>query len=134
MVVDARDYITGRSNNISKINSMNEYEMNFIKNKILRDNMSKENIKGDLSTNNEFMNLSMNEIFLNMMNLIPNLYKDYHKKYLEISLKMKSDDKFTSENIIIRETLMSMIFNNKNIIYLGIIIMITSFFLYVINL
>ena len=134
MVVDARDYITGRSNNISKINSMNEYEMNFIKNKILRDNMSKENMRDKVSTNNEFMNLSMNEIFLNMMNLIPNLYKDYHKKYLEISLKMKSDDKFTSENIIIRETLMSMIFNNKNIIYLGIIIMITSFFLYVINL
>ena len=131
-VIDARDYITGISNNTPKIDSINNYELNYLKNKILKDNMS--DTDGKLTSNNEFMKLSINDIFTNTIHLIPNLYNDYYKKHLEMSLKMKNSNEHVSENIIIKETLMSMVFNNKNIIYLGIIIMITSFFLYVINL
>ena len=80
------------------------------------------------------MDLTMKELYHKITNLLPNLYNDYHKKYLEVSLNLKTDDEFVSENIIVRETLMSFIFNNKNMVYLGIIIIFISFLLYMINL
>ena len=45
-----------------------------------------------------------------------------------------TNDEYISENDIVRKTLMSFIFNNKNMVYLGIVIMIISFLLYMINL
>ena len=79
------------------------------------------------------MNLTIKDIYNNMINLLPNLYNDYHKKYLETSLNLKNENEYVSENMIIRETLISFIFNSKHIIYLGIVIILISFFLYMIN-
>ena len=124
---DYRPEISGNSMNTDKVDSYNVAQMDLFKNKVFLENRNK--VKLD---NNEFMNLTIQDIYNNIMNLIPNLYDDYHKKYLEVSLK--NTDKFISDNIIVKETIMSMIFNNKNIVYLGIVIIFISFFLYMINL
>ena len=124
---DYRPEMCGNDMNIDKVNSYNEAQMDLFKNQVFLENRDK--VKLD---NNEFMNLTIQDIYNNIMNLIPNLYNDYHKKYLEVSLK--NTDKFISDNIIVKETIMSMIFNNKNIVYLGIVIIFISFFLYMINL
>tara|TARA_B100000787_G_C16034026_1_gene224057 strand:- start:107 stop:496 length:390 start_codon:yes stop_codon:yes gene_type:complete len=124
---DYRPEISGNDMNIDKVNTYNQAQMDLFKNQVFLENRDK--VKLD---NNEFMNLTIQDIYNNIMNLIPNLYNDYHKKYLEVSLK--NTDKFISDNIIVKETIMSMIFNNKNIVYLGIVIIFISFFLYMINL
>ena len=128
-MVQAYDYRPELSNNNNnKVNSYNDAQLNFLKNKVFLDN------KGDVQKNdNTFMNLTIEDIYKNIINLLPNLYNDYHKKYLETSLNLKNDNKYVSENEIFRETFISLIFNSKNIIYLGIVIILLSFFLYMIN-
>ena len=128
-MVQAYDYRPELSNNNNnKVNSYNDAQLNFLKNKVFLDN------KGDVQKNdNTFMNLTIEDIYKNIINLLPNLYNDYHKKYLETSLNLKNDNKYVSENEIFRETFISFILNSKNIIYLGIVIILLSFFLYMIN-
>tara|TARA_B100000035_G_C20936708_1_gene525534 strand:+ start:13 stop:408 length:396 start_codon:yes stop_codon:yes gene_type:complete len=124
-----RPEIVPNDYNINKLNSYNEAQMNMMKNKIFL------NDKNDtLINDNKFMNMTIYDIYGKIKNLMPNLYKDYHKKYLENSLKLKNKDKFTTRNTIVRETILDMIFNNENMIYLGIIIILISFLLYMINL
>ena len=79
---DYRPEISGNGMNTDKVNSYNVAQMDLFKNKVFLENRNK--VKLD---NNEFMNLTMVDIYNNIMNLIPNLYNDYHKKYLEVSLK-----------------------------------------------
>jgi hypothetical protein len=121
---------TDEDMHMEKINNINDKQINYLKNKIYLDNNKndKKNMNG-----NEFMNLTIGKIYDNIINLLPNLYNDYHKKYLEVSLDLKSKDDFTSENIIIKETLISFLLSSKNIIYVGIIIIFISFLLYIIN-
>ena len=128
-MVQAYDYRPEISNNNNnKVNSYNDAQLNYLKNKVFLEN------KGDVEKNNNvFMNLTITDIYKNIINLLPNLYNDYHKKYLETSLNLKNDNKYVSENEIFRETFISLIFNSKNIIYLGIVIILLSFFLYMIN-
>ena len=82
---------------------------------------------------NKFMNLTLGQIFNKIVNILPNMYNDYHRKNLETKIKMKSMDLNMSESNIFRETMKSFIFENENIIYLGILILIIVFFLYIIN-
>ena len=82
---------------------------------------------------NKFMNMSLSQIFDKIINILPNMYNDYYEKYLETKIKFKSMDINTSESNIFRETMKSFIFENENIIYLGILILIIVFFLYIIN-
>ena len=129
----AYEYRPGNTNeeiHMEKINNINDKQINYLKNKIYLDNNKndKKNMNG-----NEFMNLTIGKIYDNIINLLPNLYNDYHKKYLEVSLDLKSKDDFTPENIIIKETLISFLLSSKNIIYVGIIIIFISFLLYIIN-
>ena len=112
-----------------KINSYNQYQLDFLKNKIFSEEYGK-----DKESDNTFMDLKMRDIYNNIINLLPNLYDDYYKKHLEISTDILSKNKYASNNEIMKKTLMSMIFNNKNMIYLGIVIMIFVFFLYLINI
>mgnify|MGYP003682711127 CR=1 FL=1 len=128
-MVQAYDYRPEISNNNNnKVNSYNDAQLNYLKNKVFLEN------KGDIQKNdNTFMNLTIEDIYKNIINLLPNLYNDYHKKYLETSLNLKNDNKYVSENEIFRETFISLILNSKNIIYLGIVIILLSFFLYMIN-
>jgi len=124
-----RPEIVGKDYNIDKLESYNKAQMNQIKNKVFLDNKDKKT-----QHDNKFMNMTMQQIYDKIVNLLPNLYNDYHKAYLETSLKLKNDDKFISDNIIVRETLKDMMFNNENMIYLGIIFILISFLLYMINL
>ena len=130
--MDTRDYILGGSisEKINKnIDDLNKSYLNSLQNKI----DLKEQIKNN-NNNNEFLNLTMNDIYNNIINLLPNLYNDYYKEYLRISLEHKNNDKDVSENIIIRDTIKFMIFNNKNMIYVGFVLIIITFFLYIIKL
>ena len=124
-----RPEIVDRDYNFDKLNSYNKAQMNQIKNKVFLDGKDKK-----IENDNKFMNMTMEQIYDKIMNLLPNLYNDYHKTYLETSLKLKNDDKFVSDNIVVRETLKDMIFNNENMIYLGIVMILISFLLYMINL
>jgi len=82
---------------------------------------------------NKFMNMSLSQIFDKIINILPNMYNDYYRKYLETKVRMKSINANMSESNIFRETMKSFIFNNENMIYLGILILIIVFFLYIIN-
>ena len=124
-----RPEIVDRDYNFDKLNSYNKAQMNQIKNKVFLDGKDKK-----IENDNKFMNMTVEQIYDKIMNLLPNLYNDYHKTYLETSLKLKNDDKFVSDNIVVRETLKDMIFNNENMIYLGIVMILISFLLYMINL
>ena len=82
---------------------------------------------------NKFMNMNLSQIFDKIINILPNMYNDYYKKHLETKIRMKAMDLNMSESNIFRETMKSFIFENENIIYLGILILIIVFFLYIIN-
>lgn len=124
-----RPSIVPNDYNFNKLNSYNEAQMNMMKNKIFL------NEKNDtLINDNKFMNMTIYDIYDKIINLMPNLYRDYNKKYLENSLNLKNKDRFTARNTIVKETILDMIFNNENMIYLGIIIILISFLLYMINL
>ena len=82
---------------------------------------------------NKFMNMSLSHIFDKIINILPNMYNDYYRKHLETKLKMRTINANMSESNIFRETMKSFIFENENIIYLGILILIIVFFLYIIN-
>jgi hypothetical protein len=82
---------------------------------------------------NKFMNMTLGQIFDKIVNILPNMYNDYYRKHLETKFRMKSMDLNMSESNIFRETMKSFIFENENIIYLGILILIIVFFLYIIN-
>ena len=98
------------------------------------DNDNEENNKKVIRVNeNKFMNMSLGQIFDKIVNILPNMYNDYYKKHLETKIKMRSMDLNMSESNIFRETMKSFIFENENIIYLGILILIIVFFLYIIN-
>ena len=82
---------------------------------------------------NKFMNMSLSHIFDKIINILPNMYNDYYRKHFETKLKMRTINANMSESNIFRETMKSFIFENENIIYLGILILIIVFFLYIIN-
>ena len=93
-----------------------------------------EKVKKVIRVNeNKFMNMSLSQIFDKIINILPNMYNDYYRKYLETKVRMKSINANMSESNIFRETMKSFIFNNENMIYLGILILIIVFFLYIIN-
>jgi hypothetical protein len=128
---DILQSLTGNAPLFDKLDAYSDYQINYLKNKIyiqsLKDN-SNPNI-----TNNEFLNLTMSEIYDNIINVIPNLYKDYSKNYLKNSIDLKQNSDYVPEQLIVKHTLIDLL-STKNIIYLGIIIIFTSFFLYIINL
>ena len=98
------------------------------------DNKKEEEVKKVIRINeNKFMNMSLSHIFDKIINILPNMYNDYYKKHLETKLKMRTINTNMSESNIFRETMKSFIFENENIIYLGILILIIVFFLYIIN-
>ena len=117
------------SNEEDKINSYNQYQLDYLKNKIFKEDYNKSK-----DSDNIFMNLKMEDIYNNIINLLPNLYNDYYKKHLEISTDMLTKNEYTPNSEIMKKTIISMIFNNKNMIYLGLVIMIFVFFLYLINI
>jgi hypothetical protein len=82
---------------------------------------------------NKFINMSLSDIFDKMINILPNMYNDYYKKYLETKNRLRIVDPNVSESNIYMETMKSFIFHNENLIYLGILILIIVFFLYIIN-
>ena len=82
---------------------------------------------------NKFMNMSLGQIFDKIVNILPNMYDDYYRKHLETKVKLRNMNDNVTESNIFRETMRSFIFENENIIYLGILILIIVFFLYIIN-
>ena len=82
---------------------------------------------------NKFMNMTISQIFDKIVNILPNMYNDYYTKHLEASINLKNSGENITESDIFRKTMKSFIFENENIIYLGILILIITFFLYIIN-
>ena len=80
------------------------------------------------------MNLNLSQIFDKIINILPNLYNDYRTKSLQTRLKLNNNNNgYVSETDIYRETMKYFLFENENIIYLGILIIIIAVFLYIIN-
>ena len=83
---------------------------------------------------NKFMNMTLSQIFDKIVNILPNMYNDYYTIYLQTKLNLKNTyDNDITESDTYRETIRILIFENENIIYLGILILIISIFLYIIN-
>ena len=126
---DYRPELVSKDYSFDKINSYNNALEQKIKNDIFLEN---KNNKQD--SKNKIMDMTLNDFYDKIINILPNLYNDYHKKYLEMSLSLKNEDEYVSDNVIVRETIKYMIFNNENMIYLGVILILISFLLYMINL
>ena len=61
------------------------------------------------------------------------MYNDYYTIYLQTKLNLKNTyDNDITESDTYRETIRILIFENENIIYLGILILIKAIFLYII--
>ena len=62
------------------------------------------------------------------------MYNDYYNIYLKTKFRLKNThDEDISESDIYRESIRIFLFENENIIFLGILILIISIFLYIIN-
>ena len=96
------------------------------------DNDVKNNMITNTTINsNSFMNMNLSEIFDKVVNILPNTYNDFYEINLET--KLKYQNKNMSESDILKETLINFIFKNENIIYVGILLLIITFFLYIIS-
>ena len=94
---------------------------------------NKPNIKSTINKN-KFMNMKLHQIFDNIVNILPNMYNDYNRTYLQTKLNLKNTyDNDITESDIYRETIRVFLFENENIVYLGILILIVAIFLYIIN-
>ena len=93
----------------------------------------KERINNIKVNENKFMNMNLNDIFDKIINILPNMYNDYYRKHLETKVRLRNMNDNVTESNIFRETMRSFIFENENIIYLGLLILIIVFFLYIIN-
>jgi len=83
---------------------------------------------------NKFMNMKLHQIFDNIVNILPNMYNDYNRLYLQTKLNLKNTyDNDITESDVYRETMRIFLFENENIVYLGILILIIAIFLYIIN-
>lgn len=80
---------------------------------------------------NSFMNMNLSEIFDKVINILPFMYNNFYEINLET--KLKYQNKNMSESDILKETIINFIFKNDNIIYLGILLLIITFFLYIIS-
>ena len=98
---------------------------------------SEESIKErihDIKINeNKFMNMSLNDVFNRIINILPNMYNEYYTKSLETKIKLQKHHEEVTENDIFIETMRLFLFENENIIFLGILILIIAVFLYIIN-
>jgi len=95
-----------------------------------------DDIQNNMITNttinsNSFMNMNLSEIFNKVINILPFMYNDFYEKNLET--KLKYQNKNMTEGNILKETLINFIFKNGNIIYIGILLLIITFFLYIIS-
>jgi len=81
---------------------------------------------------NKFMNMNLSQIFDKIINILPNTYNDFYQKQLEVKLKNNSDMDI-SNNDMFKETIIKFLFENENIIYLGILLLIITLFLYIIS-
>ena len=96
------------------------------------DNDVKNNMITNTTINsNSFMNMNLSEIFNKVINILPFMYNDFYEKNLET--KLKYQNKNMTEGNILKETLINFIFKNGNIIYIGILLLIITFFLYIIS-
>lgn len=96
------------------------------------DNDVKNNMITNTTINsNSFMNMNLSEIFDKVVNILPFMYNNFYEINLET--KLKYQNKNMSKSDILKETLINFIFKNENIIYLGILLLIITFFLYIIS-
>ena len=96
------------------------------------DNDVKNNMITNTTINsNSFMNMNLSEIFDKVVNILPFMYNNFYEINLET--KLKYQNKNMSESDILKETLINFIFKNENIIYVGILLLIITFFLYIIS-
>ena len=93
----------------------------------------KERINNIKVNENKFMNMNLNDIFDKIINILPNMYNDYYEKSLETKLKLQANNEEVTDSDIFRETIILFLFENENIIFLGILVLIIAVFLYIIN-
>uniref|UniRef100_A0A6C0C7U6 Uncharacterized protein n=1 Tax=viral metagenome TaxID=1070528 RepID=A0A6C0C7U6_9ZZZZ len=104
-------------------------------NRISTETKSEQNMIKPISVNeNKFINMTLNQIFDKLINILPNMYNDYYNIYLKTKIILKNThDEDINESDIYRESMRSFLFENENIIFLGLLILIISIFLYIIN-
>ena len=129
--MNARDYFMKNVGFNDNINQFQKQEMDYIKNKHIID---KVNNKDDTSKDDTFFNMTINSVYHKLINVIPNLYNDYYKHYLDSSINLRNKDKHVKDNVIIRDALLNTAMSSKNIIYLGIWIILISLLLYILDI
>ena len=129
-MTNSRNFLVGDTGFNEKINNLQKNDLEMLKHKYYLDKLNNENKDTDTDESN-LLNLSMTKIYNNMTNIIPNLYNDYYKEYLDISI---SSHKNEDENSKIRGSLINTFFKSKNIIYVGMWFIIIALLLYILDI
>ena len=129
--MNARDYFMKNVGFNDNINQFQKQEMDYIKNKHIID---KVNNKDNSSKDDTFFNMTINDVYHKLINVIPNLYNDYYKHYLDSSINLRNKDKHVKDNVIMRDAILNTVMSSKNIIYLGIWIILISLLLYILDI
>ncbi len=127
-MTNSRDFLVGDTGFNEKINNLQKNDLEMLKHKYYLDRLNNEDKDTDESN---LLNLSMTKIYNNMTNIIPNLYNDYYKEYLDISI---SGHKNENENSKIRGSLINTFFKSENIIYVGMWFIIIALLLYILDI
>ena len=129
--MNARDYFMKNIGFNDNINQFQKQEMDYIKNKHIID---KVNNKDNSSKDDTFFNMTINDVYHKLINVIPNLYNDYYKHYLDSSINLRNKDKHVKDNVIMRDAILNTVMSSKNVIYLGIWIILISLLLYILDI
>ena len=129
--MNARDYFMKNVGFNNNINQFQKQEMDYIKNKHIID---KVNNKDNSSKDDTFFNMTINDVYHKLINVIPNLYNDYYKHYLDSSINLRNKDKHVKDNVIMRDAILNTVMSSKNVIYLGIWIILISLLLYILDI
>jgi len=129
----SRDFLLGSKKYDDNINSIIELEQKEKDNKESIDKLINKDSDND-SNNNPLLNMSLVDIYHKLINILPNLYNDYDKEYLETKIHYKENKEYVNDNKIVRESIVNLIFNSENIVYIGLWFIIISISLYVLGL
>tara|TARA_B100001059_G_C17814607_1_gene574355 strand:+ start:75 stop:476 length:402 start_codon:yes stop_codon:yes gene_type:complete len=130
-----RDFLVGsKTYDGDRVNSIKELERKEENNKEVIDRLINKDSDNDSNNNNPLLNMSLVDIYHKLINILPNLYNDYNKEYLEKKIHYKENEEYVNDNQIVRESIVNLIFNSENIVYIGLWFIIISISLYVLGL
>ena len=131
-MIDPRKYFMKNTGYIDNVNKYQEQEMKYIREKFIRDR--NKNDTYDEGLYKDIFDMSIKEIYDKLTNILPNLYDDYYKEYLIAVSNYPSVGDKLEENEIMKTSLKNTLMNSRNIMYVGIWIILIAILLFILDI